>query len=233
MSAKVKTHDQRKKAHRPKGPWLNRVFIGMLTFCFGLLTFIFEGFVLRDIETIRQPDWETYRSQRSDQSLSELQVRSSELGRQLADLDRQIKRQEAEQRVDGSRNLQETMRQLVELQRLSIQKEVAMSSSSISWLQDQHETKRLAEDEKRSVDDQVQQATAPIRREYDQEIFACVWPCISYWCSYRSSWPVEHCCSSALRVATTLCFWLLASQHCSSVILWWIDIFPPAMSTTS
>ena len=91
MSAKVKTHDQRKKAHRPKGPWLNRVFIGMLTFCFGLLTFIFEGFVLRDIETIRQPDWETYRSQRSDQSLSELQVRSSELGRQLADLDRQIK----------------------------------------------------------------------------------------------------------------------------------------------
>ncbi len=70
MSAKVKTHDQRKKAHRPKGPWLNRVFIGMLTFCFGLLTFIFEGFVLRDIETIRQPDWETYRSQRSDQSLS-------------------------------------------------------------------------------------------------------------------------------------------------------------------
>ena len=89
MSAKVKTHDQRKKAHRPKGPWLNRVFIGMLTFCFGLLTFIFEGFVLRDIETIRQPDWETYRSQRSDQSLNELQVRSSELGRQLVDLDRQ------------------------------------------------------------------------------------------------------------------------------------------------
>ena len=186
MSAKVKTHDQRKKAHRPKGPWLNRVFIGMLTFCFGLLTFIFEGFVLRDIETIRQPDWETYRSQRSDQSLSELQVRSSELGRQLADLDRQIKRQEAEQRVlqDGSRNLQETMRQLVELQRLSIQKEVAMSEggqanlstalnqfletqtryqSFNKQLQDQHETKRLAEDEKRSVDDQVQQATAPIR----------------------------------------------------------------------
>ena len=111
MSAKVKTHDQRKKAHRPKGPWLNRVFIGMLTFCFGLLTFIFEGFVLRDIETIRQPDWETYRSHRSDQSLSELQVRSSELGRQLADLDRQIKRQEAEQRVlqDGSRNLHKTI----------------------------------------------------------------------------------------------------------------------------
>ena len=183
MSAKVKTHDQRKKAHRPKGPWLNRVFIGMLTFCFGLLTFIFEGFVLRDIETIRQPDWQTYRSQRSDQSLSELHVRSSELGRQLADLDRQIKRQEAEQRVlqDGSRNLQETMRQLVELQRLSIQKEVAMSEgdqanlstalnqfletqtryqSFNKQLQDQHETKRLAEDEKRSVDDQVQQATA-------------------------------------------------------------------------
>ncbi len=133
MSAKVKTHDQRKKAHRPKGPWLNRVFIGMLTFCFGLLTFIFEGFVLRDIETIRQPDWETYRSQRSDQSLSELQVRSSELGRQLADLDRQIKRQEAEQRVlqNSSRNLQETMRRLVELQRLSIQKEVAMSEDEV------------------------------------------------------------------------------------------------------
>jgi len=193
MSAKVKTYDQRNNAHRPKGPWLNRVFIGMLTFCFGLLTFIFEGFVLRDIETIRPPDWEAYRSQRSDQSLSELQVRSSELGRQLADLDRQIKRQEAEQRVlqDGSRNLQETMRQLVELQRLSIQKEVAMSEgdqanlstalnqfletqtryqSFNKQLQDQHETKRLAEDEKRSVDDQVQQATAPIRREYDQEI---------------------------------------------------------------
>ena len=65
MSAKVKTHDQRKKAHRPKGPWLNWVFIGMLTFCFGLLTFIFEGFVLRDIETIRQPDWETIPPQAS------------------------------------------------------------------------------------------------------------------------------------------------------------------------
>ena len=240
MSAKVKTHDQRKKAHRPKGPWLNRVFIGMLTFCFGLLTFIFEGFVLRDIETIRQPDWENHRSQRSSK------VRSSELGRQLADLDRQIKRQEAEQRVlqDGSRNLQETMRQLVELQRLSIQKEVAMSEgdqanlstalnqfletqtryqSFNKQLQDQHETKRLAEDEKRSVDDQVQQATAPIRR-YDQEIRQFRMRLALYH-SYRSSWPVmllKRPQSGYYPVFLAF----LASQHCSSVILWWIDIFP-------
>ena len=133
MSTMADSHDPKKNAHRPKGPWLNRVFIGMLTFGFGLLTFILEGFALRDIESIRQSDWETYRSQRSDQSLSELQFRSSELGSHLADLDRQIKRQEAEQRVlqDSSRNLQETMRRLVELQRLSIQKEVAVSEDEV------------------------------------------------------------------------------------------------------
>ena len=83
----------------------------MLTFFWGCSR-LFLGVRSSDIETIRQPDWKP--TGLNAQTIEQLQVRSNEL-RQLADLDRQIKRQEAEQRVfqDGSRNL-ETMRQLVE-----------------------------------------------------------------------------------------------------------------------
>ena len=177
----------------PRGPWISRVFIWFLTGAFGLLAFVLEGFILRDIESMPQPNWQTYQSQQMDVSLGELQERSGQLDLDLKDLARQITRQQEEQRVlqDGSRNLQETLGQLVALQRLAIQKELAMSqedqsnlSSALNQflqtqtryqefnrqLQDQIEKKGLAEDEKRQLDTQAAEALKPIRESYDREV---------------------------------------------------------------
>jgi|TARA_E500000178_G_scaffold311889_1_gene328166 hypothetical protein len=89
----------------------------------------------------------------------------------IADLNRQIALQKDEQKIfsDGSRNLQQTIGPLIEMQKLSLQKEVALTDSDQEnltsalngflaaqtefqsfneTLQEKAEQKRLAEDEK-------------------------------------------------------------------------------------
>jgi len=170
----------------PKGPWLNRMIIWVLTLCFGVLTFLLEGFFIRDIESMDGPDWEAFRSERVDASLFE---QSEALAVTLANLDRQMKRHQEEQRIlsDGSKNLQDTIRQLVELQKLSLQKELALSETDQQnlantlnqfletqtkfqtfnqTLHERAEQKRLAEDEKQVLDARIQVELQPVREAF-------------------------------------------------------------------
>ncbi len=183
------TSAKQQKSVQPKGPWLSRVVIWGLTLVFGILVYLLEGFFLRDIERIKGPDWETIETNYVDGSLS---TRSTDLSVQIAALDRQIARQKDEQRIlsDGSRNLQQTIGQLVELQKLSIQKEVELTESDQEnltstlnrfletqtefqlfnqTLHEKAEQKRLAEDEKQQVDAQIKEQQIPAREEYNEQ----------------------------------------------------------------
>ena len=57
---------------RPKGPWLNRMVIWALTLALGILTYLLEGFFIRDIESIKGPDWQSIETNRVDVSHSQL-----------------------------------------------------------------------------------------------------------------------------------------------------------------
>lgn len=173
---------------RPKGPWLNRMVIWALTLALGILTYLLEGFFIRDIESIKGPDWQSIETNRVDVALRD---RSKELTTEIGNLDRRIARLHEEQRIlsDGSRNLQDTITQLVELQKLSLQKELALSDSDQQNLantlnqfletqtafqtfnqnlHDQAEQKRLAEDEKQELDAQINELLIPAREEYNE-----------------------------------------------------------------
>ena len=184
------TPSDKKNKTRPKGPWLNRAIIWILTLVFGVLVFMLEGFFLRDIESIKGPDWEAIETNYVDAAVSN---RSVVLVAQIADLNRQIARQKEEQRIlsEGSRNLQQTIGQLVELQKLSLQKEVALTDSDQEnltsalnrfletqtefqtfnqTLHEQAELKRLAEDEKQQIDAQIRLQLLPAHEDYNTQM---------------------------------------------------------------
>lgn len=172
----------------PKGPWVNRLVTRLFAVVLAVLIFWFLGFLVQDIESIKGPQYEEIKRRHVDRSLVE---RSASLEKQIADLDRKIDNRREEQRIvgDSSTNLQRTMDQLIELQKLSIQKGIELSESeqknlgisldrfldsqkkyqelntSISQLAAQ---KRGLEDEKREVDHQLEQQRAPARKEYAQ-----------------------------------------------------------------
>lgn len=188
MKTTSSTQPAKSTPSRPKGPWLNRMVIWVLTLALGILTYLLEGFFIRDIESIKGPDWQSIETNRVDVALRD---RSKELNVEIGNLGRRITRLQEEQRIlsDGSRNLQDTIVQLVELQKLSLQKELPLSENDQQNLantlnqfletqtsfqtfnqnlHDQAEQKRLAEDEKQALDAQINELLIPAREEYSE-----------------------------------------------------------------
>ena len=102
--------------------------IHLFTVVLGVLFFWLLGFLVQDIESIPGPDYSTIECKFVDQ---DLKAKQEEVGRQIGDLQRAIDHKREQQRLvgDSSQNLQRTINQLLELQRLSIQKAVALSGS--------------------------------------------------------------------------------------------------------
>lgn len=172
---------------RPKGPWINRFITRVFTLVLGVLIFWVLNFLVEDIRAIRGPQRQAIEERYIDQSLVQ---RSQALGSQIADVDRRIKDRKEELRVvgDGSQNLQRTMGQLIELQKLTIQKGVALpdaeqgnlATSLEHFLKSQKEyqqlnsdmselmaQKRKLDDEKRQVEAQISKQRQPAHAEYN------------------------------------------------------------------
>lgn len=173
---------------KPKGPWINRFAIRLFTVVLAILIFWVLGFLVDDIRSIRGPQYDAIEERHVDDSLV---TRQETLEKLIADLDRETANQREEQRnvSDSSQNLQQTINQLIELQKLSIEKGVTLSESehenlaaslshflesqeryqelntSISELMEQ---RRGLEDEKRDIDLRIQQQRKPAREEYDR-----------------------------------------------------------------
>ena len=113
---------------KSKGTWIHRFAIRLFTVALAVLAFWLFGFFIKDIRTIRGPDYGAVEQKYLDKTLVAKRVT---LEKQIADLTRQIANQTEKQRVvgDSSKNLQQTITQLIELQKLGMQKSVSFSET--------------------------------------------------------------------------------------------------------
>lgn len=117
-----------KKHAKLKGAWIHRFVIRLFTVVFGVLVFWVLEFLVEDIRSIPGPDYGTIELKHLDK---ELVAKRLALEEQVAGLARQIENQTEKQRVvgDSSENLQQTINQLIELQKLGMEKSIAFSES--------------------------------------------------------------------------------------------------------
>lgn len=115
-----------KNAERPKGTWGHRFAIRFFTVALAVLFFWLIGFFLEDIRTIPGPDYTTVEKGYLDARLVD---KHAALEKQLAELSREIENLTQRQRIvgDSSRSLQQTLSQIIELQKQGLQKNVAFT----------------------------------------------------------------------------------------------------------
>jgi hypothetical protein len=114
--------------NRSKGTWWHRFTIRILTVILTVLVFWLLGFFVDDIRSSPGPNYSLIEESFLDQELVTL---TESLGDQITDLNREIGNESEKQRVlgDGSRNLQLTITQLLELQKMGLENSVTMSDS--------------------------------------------------------------------------------------------------------
>lgn len=115
-------------APRTKGPWMHRILVVLLTAAAAVLLYWFLDFVVGDIGSLPGPDWAAFESARLDPGLV---AEQQELTRRSEALRGQIQaRQERQELLRRStENSRETMTQLLEMQRLGLQKGVKPSAA--------------------------------------------------------------------------------------------------------
>jgi len=107
--------------HSPKGPWTHRWLVFFFTLLFGLLIFWLLGFFMRDLGTWPGPNYAEVRDRLSDPALTR---EAETIQRELDEVQRAIASREQRQKVlrDSTGNSERTMNQLLELQKLTLQK---------------------------------------------------------------------------------------------------------------
>jgi hypothetical protein len=133
------------KENVKKGTWGVRFLIHLFTVTLGVLVFWLLGFVLEDIESIKGPDYAKVEIKYVDQLLVD---KGKKINDQMHDLERMIADKHEQQHLvgDSSQNLRQTINQLIELQRLSLQKQVTLSESEKEHLS--ASLKQFLEDQK-------------------------------------------------------------------------------------
>ena len=117
-----------KTGTKAKGTWMHRFGIRFFTLVLAVLIFWVLGFLVDDIRGIRGPDYAEIERAHLDKDLL---ARRDALEAQIADVTRQIENETEKQRIvgDSSRNLQQTINQLLELQKLGMEKSVSFSDT--------------------------------------------------------------------------------------------------------
>ncbi len=118
-----------------KGPWKHRILVSLLTVTATVLLYWLLGFAVGDIGSVPGPDWSEYERAHLDPQVvkeqQDLAAQAEEIRRQI---DGRQQRQELLRRsTDASR---ETMNQLLEMQRLALQKNVKPSEAEQAALAD-------------------------------------------------------------------------------------------------
>ncbi|NLV65929.1 MAG: hypothetical protein GXY69_08490 [Synergistaceae bacterium] len=112
--------------NKAKGPWIHRFMIYFFTVVLAVLVFWVLGFLVEDIGAIRGPQYTEIEQRYVDQDLVD---RAKTLMAEITDVDRAISDKREEMRIvnDSSQNLQNTINQLIELQKLAVQRSVSLS----------------------------------------------------------------------------------------------------------
>jgi Chromosome segregation ATPases len=173
---------------KPKGPWFQRFLISFFTVVLAVLVFWVLGFLMEDIESIEGPRYRDIEEQYVDRGLVE---KSKQLAEEIAGTDREIDAKREEMRIvsDSSLNLQGTINQLIELQKLTIQKSLSLpeahssnlSESLAGFLESQKlyqahsaelsrlaERKRALESERLKLEKTIEEQRKPARKEYER-----------------------------------------------------------------
>lgn len=110
-----------------RGPWIHRAAIRFFTVVLAVLVYWLLGFVVRDIGTMPGPDWATIERSYLDPGQVARQVA---LEREIGDIQRGLDRLREKQGIlrAGTEGLRGTMNQLLDLQRLSLEKGVDVSA---------------------------------------------------------------------------------------------------------
>lgn len=175
-----------KTSPQPKGPWIHRFSIRIFTVILAILVYWVLGFLVEDIESIKGPQYEEIERKHVDQTLV---IKEKNLTADIAEVDRSISNMREEMRIvgDSSQNLQKTITQMIELQKLSVQKSITLPeteqanlseslfhffetqkryqgySTELSALTDR---KKSLEAEKSGVEKKIEQQRAPARKKY-------------------------------------------------------------------
>jgi hypothetical protein len=118
-----------------RGPWTHRVLVYLLTGLLGVLFYWLFGFIINDIGTWPGPDYAAIEERMLD---PQLRKRESELREQISQTTRSIEEQQSRQRVlsDSTEASQRTMNQLLQFQRLNLEKGVTPSDEEQKALAD-------------------------------------------------------------------------------------------------
>ena len=169
-----------------KGPWLHRFAITMFGVVLAVLIYWLLGFVVDDIGSFPGPQFSTLEKKYLDQTLVEKQ---KDLEKRIADVKRKIDELQRKRALlgDTTSSLQKTLDQLLELQRLSLQKGVklpeteqkAFTESLSLFLSNQKRYQGINEDiaelmeedssltvEKTRIEELLETQRAPAREEY-------------------------------------------------------------------
>lgn len=173
---------------KTKGTWIHRLAIRLFTLVLAVLIFWVLGFFVEDIRSIRGPNYSDIEIKHLNKDLV---ARRSALEKQISDLTRRITNQTEKQRVvgDSSRNLQQTINQLLELQKMGLQKSIVFSETEQSnftsslklFLDNQRKYQELSQTmsdmldqkqglvrEKEQVDQEIEKQRLPGRAEFDR-----------------------------------------------------------------
>ena len=172
----------------PRGPWTHRWLVRLFTVLFGLLALWLMGFLMDDISTWPGPDYQALEIEMLDPALVQTDKRLSE---EIDDVQRNIEAEQARQRIlqDSTDNAQRTMNQLLEFQKLSLEKgvtpteqeQLALANSQQQFLTNQTQYQQLTEQiagleeqlrglkgEQRTNNEQLEDARVPVRKEYER-----------------------------------------------------------------
>lgn len=175
---------------KPQGPWIHRFLIVFFTAVFAVLVYWALGFLVEDIRSIPGPLYSDVEVRFLDPGLTE---QEKVLSREIAETERAIAGRNDELRIigDTSENLQGTINQLLELQRLVVQKSAALSDreqanlsdSLAAFLESQNRYQRVTAElsrlterretlgtEKNTLERTMEEKRQPAREEFDRLI---------------------------------------------------------------
>ena len=133
-----------------RGPWTHRLLTYLFTVLLGVLFYWLLGFIVQDIGNLPGPIYDDLENQMLDGSLRD---QTKLLERKIAATTKTIEAEHKRQKLlrDSTDSSQTTMQQLLDLQRLSLQKDVtpsdeerqALAESEQLFLQNQREYQSL------------------------------------------------------------------------------------------
>ena len=169
-----------------KGPWTLRTLALLFTVLVGLLVYWLLGFVMRDIGTWPGPVYAEIEKSLSDGQLNQ---EATAVQKQMDETKRAIESRQQRQKVlrDSTSNSERTMNQLLELQRLALQRGVtptqaeqtALAQSEQLFLANQQKYQEInekiavlteqlqtLESQKRELNQDLEKQRQPVQKEY-------------------------------------------------------------------